>query len=56
MGLWGRDDATAHLPALRRYARSLTFDPVAAADLVQQAQLSAYEPRQSFKPGDSLRA
>lgn len=56
MSLWGRDDATQHLPALRRYARSLTLDAIAADDLVQQALLSAYEHSHSFKPGASLRA
>ncbi|WP_420139694.1 sigma-70 family RNA polymerase sigma factor [Sphingomonas sp.] len=53
---WGSSDATEHVPALRRYARSLALDPVAADDLVQQALLLAYESRASFKPGSSLRA
>jgi RNA polymerase sigma-70 factor (ECF subfamily) len=36
-------DVVRHLPALRRYARALTRDAVAADDLVQQALLRAHE-------------
>jgi RNA polymerase sigma-70 factor, ECF subfamily len=55
MSRWTDSDATAHLPALRRYARSLTLDPVTADDLVQQALLSAYERASSFRDGAALR-
>ncbi len=49
-------DVTQHLPALRRYARSLLRDGAAADDLVQQALLRAYERSATFRPGASLKA
>jgi RNA polymerase sigma-70 factor, ECF subfamily len=45
----------AHLPALRRYARVLTRDPVCADDLVQQALLRAHEKAHLYQPGRALR-
>ncbi|MFC3711126.1 sigma-70 family RNA polymerase sigma factor [Sphingoaurantiacus capsulatus] len=44
------------VPALRRYARSLTRDETAADDLVHDALLRACERHKSFRPGASLRA
>jgi RNA polymerase sigma-70 factor (ECF subfamily) len=46
----------AHLPALRRYARHLTRDPVLADDMVQDCAARAIERRDQFTPGTSLRA
>lgn len=43
-----RFDVLAHLPALRRYARSLTRDADAAEDLVHDALLRAHERRGAF--------
>ncbi|MFT0859550.1 sigma-70 family RNA polymerase sigma factor [Ancylobacter sp. G4_0304] len=54
-------DVPAELPALRRYARSLTRSEADAEDLVQDALVRAYERRGSFaperaaKPGKGLR-
>lgn len=45
-----------HLPAMLRFARSLTRDPVAADDLVQDAVLRAIERRDRFLPGRDYRA
>lgn len=47
-------DPLEHLPTVRRYARSLARDPVAADDLVQDALLRAYEKRHTFR-GEQLR-
>lgn len=41
-------DVPGQLPAMRRYARSLTRDDVDAEDLVHDALLRAYERRGSF--------
>lgn len=49
-----RFDTLEHLPTVRRYARSLARDPVAADDLVQEALLRAYEKRHTFR-GEQLR-
>lgn len=49
-----RFDPLEHLPTVRRYARSLARDPVAADDLVQDALLRAYEKRHTFR-GEQLR-
>ncbi len=43
-----RLDVLAHLPALRRYARSLTRDADAAEDLLHDALLRAQERRNTF--------
>lgn len=45
-----------HLPALLRFARSLTRDPVAADDLVQDAVVRALERHDRFDPGRDYRA
>lgn len=49
-----RFDIEAELPALRRYARSLTRDAVDAEDLVHDALLRAHERRAGFRPGSRL--
>ena len=46
----------SQLGSLRRYARSLTRDPVEAEDLVHDALVRAYEGRVTFRPGGNLRA
>lgn len=48
-------DVVPHLPVLRRYARALTRDGVAADDLVQQALVQALQNSASFDRGRSLR-
>ncbi|MDP3405580.1 MAG: sigma-70 family RNA polymerase sigma factor [Brevundimonas sp.] len=45
-----------HLPAMLRFARSLTRDPVAADDLVQDAVLRAIERRDRFLPDRDYRS
>jgi len=45
-----RLDVLSHLPALRRYARSLTRDADAAEDLVHDALVRAQERRAAFSP------
>ncbi|MGK7871076.1 sigma-70 family RNA polymerase sigma factor [Falsiroseomonas sp. E2-1-a20] len=52
---WIGFDVVAQLGALRRYARSLTRDEVAAEDLVHDALIRAYENRAGFRPGADLR-
>jgi RNA polymerase sigma-70 factor (ECF subfamily) len=47
--------AATHLPALRRYARSLTQDAESADDLVQQTLLRAIERSATFRTGMALR-
>jgi RNA polymerase sigma-70 factor, ECF subfamily len=47
--------ATALLPALDRYARSLTRDPVAAEDLVQDTLAAALARRERYDPRRPLR-
>lgn len=49
-----RFEPIEHLPTVRRYARSLARDPIAADDLVQDALLRAYEKRHTFR-GEQLR-
>ena len=49
-------DVAKHLAAMRRYARSLVRDPVAADDLVQQALLRGIEGAASFRQGGSLKS
>jgi RNA polymerase sigma-70 factor (ECF subfamily) len=48
-------DIIGQLPALRRYASSLTRDAGDAEDLVQDALVRAYEGRSTFRPGADLR-
>ena len=45
-----------HLPRLRRYARALLRDPVAADDLVQSCVERALGKQRLFKPGTNMRA
>lgn len=47
------DDLTAAVPGLLRYARSLTRDPVAAEDLVQDTVVRALERADTFR-GEAL--
>jgi len=49
-------DLVAAIPRLRRYARVLTGDPTRADDLVQDALTRAWEKRQMWQAGSSLRA
>jgi RNA polymerase sigma-70 factor, ECF subfamily len=53
---WSEQDVAVQLPALRRYARALTHDAIAADDLVQQALLRAWTRAETFRNGGSLRA
>jgi RNA polymerase sigma factor (sigma-70 family) len=46
-----RFDIIGQLPALRRYARSLTRDATDAEDLVHDALLRAYDRRSTFRVG-----
>ncbi|WEJ57396.1 sigma-70 family RNA polymerase sigma factor [Devosia sp. FJ2-5-3] len=57
MASWGRGqfDVLGQLPALRRYALSLTRNPSEAEDLVQEALLRALERRASYRAGGNLR-
>jgi RNA polymerase sigma-70 factor, ECF subfamily len=48
-------DVVDHVPALRRYARSLTLGSEAADDLVQQTLLRAIERRHGFRADAPLR-
>jgi RNA polymerase sigma-70 factor, ECF subfamily len=50
-----RSDVMGELPALRRYALSLTRDPTDAEDLVHDALVRAMERSASYKPGGNLR-
>jgi RNA polymerase sigma-70 factor (ECF subfamily) len=50
-----RLDLVTLLGPLRRYARSLTRDPVQAEDLVQDALVRAYDRRATFRTGGSPR-
>jgi RNA polymerase sigma-70 factor (ECF subfamily) len=45
-----------YIPQLRRYARSLTHNPVAAEDLVQDTLLRALVKCRLFRPGTNLGA
>jgi RNA polymerase sigma-70 factor (ECF subfamily) len=49
-------DVVAELPALTRYALSLTRDESDAEDLVHDALVKAEQARASFRPGANLRA
>jgi RNA polymerase sigma-70 factor (ECF subfamily) len=49
-------DIEASLPNLRRYARSLTRDPVAADDLVQECLARALAKLHLWRAGTDLRA
>ena len=49
-------NVTDQLPALKRYARSLTRDETEAEDLVHDAVVRAYEGRDSFQPGGDLKS
>jgi RNA polymerase sigma-70 factor (ECF subfamily) len=48
-------DVLANLAPMRRYARALTRDEVAAEDLVHDALVRAYEKRSTFRRGGNLR-
>ncbi|MBL8271133.1 sigma-70 family RNA polymerase sigma factor [Steroidobacter sp.] len=50
-----RFDVVSHLPALRRYARSLLRGEANAEDLVHETLVRAYEKRASFQEGRSLK-
>jgi len=45
-----------HIPQLRRYARALTRNPVAADDLLQESVLRALTKAHLFRAGTNLRA
>ncbi len=51
-----RFDVIGQLGSMRRYARSLTRDAADAEDLVHDALVRAYERRETFRQGGSLRA
>lgn len=51
-----RNDVVAYVPRLRRYARSLTRDPDAADDLVQDCLLRAIRRGDKFRDGTNLQA
>lgn len=53
---WFGSKVVEQLPALRRYARSLTRNDDAAEDLVQDALLRAYGKQDSFRKDGNLRA
>jgi RNA polymerase sigma-70 factor (ECF subfamily) len=48
-------DVLANLAPMRRYARALTRDEIAAEDLVHDALVRAYEKRSTFRLGCDLR-
>ena len=48
-------DVLANLAPMRRYARALTRDEIAAEDLVHDALVRAYERRSTFRRGGNLR-
>lgn len=50
-----QSDVVGQLPALRRYAHSLTRNAIDAEDLVQEALLRAYERSATFKSDGNLR-
>ena len=50
-----RFNVTSQLPALKRYARSLTRNEAEAEDLVHDTVVLAYEGRDSFRPDGDLR-
>ncbi len=45
-----------YIPHLRRYARAIAHNPVAADDLVQESLLRALSKSHLYKPGTNLRA
>lgn len=45
-----------HIPHLRRYARAIAHNPVAADDLVQESLLRALTKSHLYRPGTNLRA
>lgn len=47
-------DVVGQLPALQRFARSLTRNESEAEDLVHEAVVRAYERKETFRPGASL--
>lgn len=49
-----KDDLIGMVARLRRYAMSLTHDPIEADDLVQMTLLKAWESRDRFEPGSNL--
>lgn len=51
-----RDEALPHMPAVTRFALSLTRDEVDAEDLVQETYLRAYRAWDQFEPGTECRA
>lgn len=51
-----RDEALPHLPAVTRYALSLTRDEADADDLVQETFLRAFRAWDQFVPGSECRA
>lgn len=51
-----RDALPGHLPALRAFAMSLTRNPAAADDLVQDAVVKAWSNFDKFDPSSNLRA
>ncbi|WP_102110210.1 RNA polymerase sigma factor [Oceaniglobus roseus] len=51
-----REEMVEHLPALRAFAMSLTRNPSAADDLVQDTIEKAWKSIKSFTPGTNLRA
>jgi len=51
-----RDGLVEHLPALRGFAMSLTRNPSAADDLVQDCIIKAWTKFDKFEPGTNLRA
>ncbi len=51
-----RDEALPHLPAVTRFALSLTRDESDAEDLVQETYLRAFRAWSQFQPGTKCRA
>lgn len=49
------DDVLAHMPALLRYARTLSRDAAVAEDLVQETMLRAHERRDSLRMDGPVR-
>jgi RNA polymerase sigma-70 factor (ECF subfamily) len=50
------EEIAQHIQHLRRYARALARNPVAADDLVQESLLRALAKSHLYKPGTNLRA
>ncbi|QDY69651.1 RNA polymerase sigma factor [Qingshengfaniella alkalisoli] len=51
-----REELVEHLPAMRAFALSLSRNPAAADDLVQDTVVKAWSNIDSFQPGTNLRA